>query len=167
MSAPLDLVREAGGWTAFPLAYGYDDIELAWRLEQRGLPVLYRPEAEAAHDHRYLPRDVLARERRLGESAWLFAGANAAFARDLFGRDITSAEEVAYARAFVQREARDVERLRASFCALAEGDADVVQGPHAAQALEALCEQHVLLKRWEWRSGLLAAAERGAAELCH
>jgi GT2 family glycosyltransferase len=159
LSAPVDLVREAGGFTAFPLAYGYDDIELAWRLEQRGLPVLYRPEAEAAHDHRYLPRDVLARERRLGEAAWLFAGANPAFARAVFGRDITSEDEIAYARAFVQREAPDVERLRARFCSLAEIPADVVQGPHAATALDAISQQHVLLKRWEWRGGLLAAAE--------
>jgi GT2 family glycosyltransferase len=164
MSAPLDLVRSAGGWTAFPLAYGYDDIELAWRLQQRGLPVLHRPEAEAAHDHRYLPRDVLARERKLGQSAWLFAQANPAFGRDLFGRDITSDDELDYARQFVAREARDAERLRQRFLSLAELPADVVgSGPHAAAALDALCQQHTLLKRWEWRSGLMAASGRGYA----
>jgi CheY-like chemotaxis protein len=35
-----------GGWTAFPLAYGYDDIEIAWRLRERfDTPVLYGVEA--------------------------------------------------------------------------------------------------------------------------
>lgn len=165
MSAPLDLVRDAGGWLAFPLAYGYDDIELAWRLQQRGLPVLYRPQAEVAHDHRYLPAEVLARERKLGEAAWLFAQANPAFAHELFGRDIASDEELLYSRAFVEREARDAQRLRQRFLTLAELPADVVgSGPHSATALDALCQQHTLLKRWEWRQGLLAAADRQLAD---
>src|SRR6185503_17009447 len=87
-SAPMQAVRAVGGFTAFPMAYGYDDIELAFRLQRRfEMPVLYRPGALAEHDHRYLPEDVLRRERQLGQAAWRFAGLNPEFARTVFGRD--------------------------------------------------------------------------------
>ncbi len=163
LSAPIDLVRAVGGFTAIPRRYGYDDIELAWRLSHRfGLPVLYRPEAEATHDHRYTPADVLARERCLGEAAWHFARRNPPFAMELFGRDITSPEEVGYARAFVEREARDAERQRACFGALADIPAGAITGTDAPALLEAIGQQHILLKRWEWRRGLLDAADAGA-----
>ncbi|MFG0283082.1 MAG: glycosyltransferase family 2 protein [Phycisphaerales bacterium JB039] len=159
MSAPLELVRQAGGFTDFPMAYGHDDIELAWRLGRNfDLPVLYRPEAEAAHDHRYSAVDVLDRERKLGESAWLFAGRNPHFGRDVFGRDITSDAEIAYAHAFVQREAKDAERLRTRFLSLEEIPADAIGAEYAPALLDALYQQHILLKRYEWRTGLLRAA---------
>ncbi len=162
-SAPLGLVRGVGGFTAFPLLYGYDDIELAWRIVHHapGTPVLFRPEALAPHDHRYTPAEVLDRERRLGGTAWRFAGANPAFARDTFGRDIRGAEELAYSREFVQREAGDAERVRERFLALDRVPAAALDaatpGDRAALA-GALAQQFLLLKRWEWRRGMLDAA---------
>jgi GT2 family glycosyltransferase len=48
-SAPMDAVRELGGFAVFPAKYGYEDNEMAFRLR---MPVLYRPEARAWHDHR-------------------------------------------------------------------------------------------------------------------
>ncbi len=171
-SAPLAAVREAGAFTAFDLAYGYDDIELAYRLTRRfGMPVLFRPEARADHDHRYTPREVLDRERRLGRSAWLYAGRHPEFARAVFGRDIRAEAEVAYSREFVEREGGTAERLERSFLGLAEIPARAVdwsdaraipsrvgEGRYAARLVNLVYEQHLLLKRWWWRRGLLEAA---------
>jgi GT2 family glycosyltransferase len=159
-SAPLGAVREVGGFTAFDLCYGYDDIEMSWRLKERyGCLVLFRPEALAEHDHRYGPRDVLEREEKLGGSAWRFAGINPAFCQAVFGRDIRSESELAYSREFVQREARTAERLERSFLELASIPAEVIAESKAPQLVNLIYEQHLLLKRWKWRKGLIAAAE--------
>jgi len=161
LSMPAAAVTDVGGWADVRNEYGHDDIELAWRLNtQASLPVLYRPLAVAVHDHRISPREYLRREYRLGRSAWRYAQRNPGFARDLFGRDITSADEIAYCRQFVRRERGSALRVLASFERLAGLDADVVDGPHAAALLGAIYEQHLPLKRWMWRKGLLAAADR-------
>jgi glycosyltransferase involved in cell wall biosynthesis len=159
-SAPLGAVREVGGFVAFPLQYGYDDIELAWRLQRRfNSPVLFRPGALAEHDHRYGARELLDRERRLGRSAWEFAGVNPAFGRDVFGRDIRSEEEISYSREFVSRERTAAERLERSFLSLESIPASAVDGPHREGMLNLVYEQHLLLKRWCWRQGLLDGAD--------
>jgi GT2 family glycosyltransferase len=164
-SAPLEAVREVGGFVSFPLCYGYDDIELAWRLKDRlGAPVLFRPEARADHDHRYTPRDVLEREFRLGQAAHQFAGRNPAFAAEVFGRDIRSEAELAYSGEFVQREAGAAERLERSFLGLGDLPAAAMAGPAHAELLNLIYQQHLLLKRWHWRRGLLAAASLLGAE---
>ncbi len=160
LSAPASLVREAGGIAEFPDTYGYEDDELAWRLSRRfGTRVLYRPEAVAVHDHRMDPDDYLRREHRLGHAAWGFARAAPECAVAMFGRDVASAEEVEYSRQFVRRERATAERLEVSFRGLADLPAEAAFGPHAAALVRLAYEQHLLLKRWHWRSGLLAAAE--------
>jgi GT2 family glycosyltransferase len=159
-SAPLAMVREVGGFIAIPLAYGYDDIELAHRLHQRfRAPVLFRPEARAEHDHRYHPAEVLAREERLGHSAWHFAAAAPEFSTAVFRRDLRSESELNYSREFLQREAPAAARLEQSFLALAQIPAWTLRGEHAPALLNLIYEQHLLLKRFRWRTGLLAAAE--------
>ncbi|MHC4709636.1 MAG: glycosyltransferase family 2 protein [Planctomycetota bacterium] len=48
VSMPAGAVSAVGGWTVFPLEYGYDDIEIAWRLRKRfDARVLYRRSALA------------------------------------------------------------------------------------------------------------------------
>ncbi len=164
-SAPLAAVREVGGFTAVPRAYGYDDLELAWRLRERfRMPVLFRPEARADHDHRFTPRDILEREGRLGESAWHFAGINPVFCREVFGRDIRAPEELATTRELVARDASAAARLEESLLRLADMPASAVDEPHAL--VDAIYERHLLLKRWTWRRGFLAPdaeAEQGFA----
>lgn len=165
LSAPAALVREAGGIAVFPDTYGYEDDELAWRLSQRfGTRVLYRPEAIAVHDHRMEPEDYLRREFRLGHAAWGFARAAPRCAMAMFGRDVASEAEVEYSRQFVRRECATAERLEASFRALADLPADAASGPHADALIRLAYEQHLLLKRWRWRRGLLAAADGHAHE---
>lgn len=157
LSAPADLVRAVDGFTVFPSTYGYEDDELAFRLGERfGTRVLYRPQAVAVHDHRMEPSDYLQREYKLGYAAWGFARAAPACARAMFGRDVTSDDEVAYSRVFVEREATLANRLEKTFLSLADHRADVLV-PHSP-LVQAVYEQHLLVKRWHWRRGLVAAA---------
>lgn len=163
-SARTEGVRAVGGFTAFDRQYGYDDIEMGWKLARRfGCPVLFRPGARADHDHRYRPREVLAREFRLGVSAWLFAGREPEFARDVFGRDIRGADEVAYSRAFVERERSAAERQVSDFLDLGTQPASAVRGPGRLGLLRAMARQQALVRRWVWRRGLLHAAEGAPA----
>jgi GT2 family glycosyltransferase len=162
LSAPTDVVRAVGGLTVFPSTYGFEDDDLAFRLARRfGCPVLYRPDAVALHDHRMDPADYLARERRLGFAAHGFARVAPECARAMFGRDVSSDEELEYSRAFLEREAAAAARLEASFAGLAHLPADSIPAspaPHADRLINLIYEQHLLLKRFHWRTGLVRAA---------
>jgi GT2 family glycosyltransferase len=163
-SAPMTAVREVGGFRFFPFTYGYDDIELGFKLQARfGMPVRFCPGAIAPHDHRYGPPDMLRREYSLGRAAWLFAGANPEFGRALFGRDIREPAELAYSREFLARERGSAAMIQTECLRLGEVPSGVVSGQHAPRVLAALAQQFTLLKRYVWRQGLLdeAAGEAG------
>lgn len=166
-STPLWAVLETGGFTAFPLTYGHDDIEMAWRLNRRfGFPVWHRPAAKVMHDHRYRAADLLDREFNLGVASWRFARKIPEFGRAVFNRDVTSREELEYSRQFITREAATAERLRETFLALDHVPASSVQPsdtPDGRVIIHALYQQHLLLKRWTWRKGLLHASELDSA----
>lgn len=167
LSVPAALVREAGGFSVFPSTYGYEDDEFAFRCAKHfGTRVLYRPEAVAHHDHHLTPESYLVRERKLGFAAWGFAGTTPECALAMFGRDVRSEAELAYSREFVERERHNAERLRATFAELAGMPTDAVpegEGSAVHPVIPALAQQHLLLKRWEWRRGLLDAAGDGAS----
>jgi GT2 family glycosyltransferase len=158
LSIPAAAVREVGGLTVFPSTYGYEDDDLAFRLKQRfNTPILYRPQAIAVHDHQMDPREYLERERKLGFAAWGFAAAAPEVAQAMFNRDVRSPDELEYSRLFVERERKAAERLEKSFLELADLPAAAV-GPDASRVINLIYEQHLLLKRWHWRKGLVEAA---------
>lgn len=157
-SADLALIREVGAFLARPHVYGYDDIELAFKLARRfDTPVLYRPQARVWHDHFYTVAALMERERSLGRAAWTFAEANPDFARAVFNRDIRSDAELGYSREFIAREKPAADRIRETLAALERTPADSVSAD-APDVIRALYQQHFLLKRWEWRMGLLEAS---------
>ncbi len=163
-SARTDLVREVGGFHAGHRLYGYEDIELGFRLADRfKTPVLYCPKAWAEHEHFYQPQDLLTREHNLGTAAWHFARANPAFARSCFGRDITHPDELNYSRAFITHERAAADRLRESFLQLSAIPASTVDGPHESILLKMLLQQFLLLKRWTWHNALVEAAQSEVA----
>lgn len=158
-SASLAAVREVGGFFSRPLLYGYEDIELGFRLQRTfQIPVLYRPEALAEHDHFYKPQDILDRERQLGRAAWHVAGANPEFARAVFGREIRSEQELEYSRRFIEHEGPLAGRLKESFLGLGDMPWGAVEGASAPAVITLIYQQHLPLKRWAWRTGLLEAA---------
>lgn len=154
MSFPRELAERAGGVPEMPESYGYDDLELVYRLARAGAEIWHTPHAVVTHDHRYRPKDVHRREYLLGRAAWHYAGFNPDFARDLFRREIRSEGELAYLREALHRERLDAERIERSFMALAGKPADAAD----ATVLHLLAEHWVLLKRYLWRWGLLDAA---------
>lgn len=158
LSIPAWAVYEVGGLSEFPSTYGFEDDELAWRLRERfGSQVRYRPDAVAWHDHRYEPASYLEREYRLGYAALGFAQAAPACACELFGRDLLDEMEGAYTRQFVERERVGAQRALGPFRQLAQMPASFAEGPFARELIEVCYSQHVPLKRWFWRSGLLDA----------
>ncbi len=53
--------------------YGWEDIELGYRLHQReGLRLYYNPEAVGYHDHLMTEASLEDRMRNIGRSAWVF-----------------------------------------------------------------------------------------------
>ena len=141
-----------------PLAFRALHVDALGTFEQTNWEiVLYRPTAHAEHEHFYRPDDLIDREQKLGFAAWHFARANPAFGQACFGRDICSSAEAAYSKAFVEREESGASRLHESFRTLGHLPASCVDGPHEQSLLALLSQQHMLLKRWAWRRGLLEA----------
>jgi GT2 family glycosyltransferase len=156
MSAPVGLAREFGGFPDVRDAYGYDDTELAYRLQVAGgAEIVFRSDAAVIHDHRMTPRDVLKREYLLGRSAWTYAELNPGFARALFGRDIRTSEEVGHARWVLENDRRDAARAERHFIKLAEQPPDAVP----SSLLETLADSWLCLKRYLWRWGMVDSAD--------
>jgi len=52
--------------------YGFEDLELGYRLEKKGLRVVYNPRAIAYHHHSYTFEQFCERMRKVGKSAVIF-----------------------------------------------------------------------------------------------
>ncbi|MFG0245866.1 MAG: glycosyltransferase family 2 protein [Phycisphaerales bacterium JB052] len=148
-----EMALEVGGVAEVDEHYGYEDIELAWRLARAGAECVYESRALVEHDHRYRAVDVHRREYLLGRAAWAFAHANPDFAGDLFGRNLREPSVVESFLTAIDLGWRDALRIERSFLSL--GD----QGPESVDAsmLPVLAEHWVLLKRLLWRWGVLDA----------
>ena len=71
VSVPRQAVMEAGGFDRRFGIYGWEDHDLAIRLERRGLRLIYRPDLLVRHSHRYELRQSLARMEMLGRTGHL------------------------------------------------------------------------------------------------
>jgi glycosyltransferase involved in cell wall biosynthesis len=72
VSLPRELLLQAGLFdTSFPHA-AWEDIEVAYRLMQRGMRMLYRPEAVARHYHDITFASFRRRQEKAGEAAAIF-----------------------------------------------------------------------------------------------
>jgi len=165
LSLPRAEFERAGGFDERLTFACYEDLEFARRVHASAnaegrVPVLYRPACIAHHDHRVTPESYLTREKMMGVAALQLAAAAPDCARDIFGRDITSSEELDYSREFVRREQPLADRLAKSFAAMATIPGTSIDGPQAPMILRTLYEHHLLLKRWAWRQGLCEALDR-------
>lgn len=167
LSVPREVATAVPGGAAFDESLPapcYEDLEWAWRITgAHALPVLFRPEARVVHDHRYEPSGYLERERRMGAEAFRLSRVAPECAKVIFGRDVSTPEEVRYAREAVQRESRDMLRLERSFLELADLPASALgEGLTGDRLINLLYEQHLPVKRWYWRQGLVEAASAEA-----
>ncbi len=156
MSFPRELAGELGGVAQVQEHYGYEDIELAWRMSQAGASCVYEPNAIVTHDHRYTPQDVHRREYLLGRAAYAFAHANPEFATELFRVDLREQSVLESFEIAIRLAWRDALRIESTFLALDQ---------HAPQSvsddmLHLLAEHWVLLKRLLWRWGVLDASRK-------
>jgi GT2 family glycosyltransferase len=166
LSVPAQVVRAVGGFCEAMTYPVYEDLELAWRLrEEFSLPVLFRPQAIVTHEHWYDPLSFLQRETVLGHQAWRLAEVSPACAMEMFGLDVRSSDEVAYSREFLRRHERTARRQLPMFLHLADIPASAISGGHAAAIIQMIYEQGLLVRRYLWRLGHVAAAEgRSAGE---
>lgn len=165
LSAPRRLAMGVGGFRPAIANCCYEDVEFAWRAcRDGGAPVLFRPEAEAEHNHPMSPEEYLRREWRLGYSALGFTRAAPQCAARVFGRDLLSEAELAYARAFVERESGPEKAQLEAFGALSEISSGALAPDARGAILAALYGQHLSLKRLAFRRGLLAACAGEAVE---
>ena len=74
LSIAREFFRESGGFDEDFGEYGWEDIELGWRLRRMGMRLVYHPEAVAHHHHPTSVRAFVRRQRRVGASAWSFYG---------------------------------------------------------------------------------------------
>lgn len=156
LSMPRAVFDHVGGFDTRLRFAMFEDLEFAYRARTiAGAPVLYRPAAIVEHDHRISVTDYLARERKLGLAAWELAGAAPNCAAEVFRRDIRSSAEIADCRAFIDRERDHAAQTRERMHTWQNTPANAV----AASDLPALYESHLIAKRWEWRMGLLEAAD--------
>lgn len=159
MSFPRERALDAGGVACVEEHYGYEDIELVWRLSRAGTRCVYHSGALVLHDHRYGPRDVHRREYLLGRAAGAFARVNPAFTGELFGVDLNDSRVMMGFGRTIEFGWRDALRIERSFFSL-----DRLEPEAAEDALLPLLAEHwVLLKRLLWRWGVLDA-HRGIPE---
>lgn len=162
MSFPRRLALDLGGFHDLRNTYGYEDPEIAFRLERAGCELWHDPNAIVHHQHRYRPESVMKREYLLGRTAFAYASASPGFARDLFGRDILAQDELDFSRETLHRERRDAARIERSFIKLATLPSDAASD----EVLQILAEHWVLLKRLLWRWGLVDAADQKEPGWC-
>ena len=154
MSFPRSLAEQVGGVPDMPDVYGYDDIELAYRMIHNGADVIFEPGAEIVHDHRYDPVSVHRREYLLGRAAFAYAQVNPQFTQHLLGIDLCSTDTASRFEMAIELSWRDALRIEKRFLALDLLPPDSV----SADLIQMIPEHWVLLKRLLWRWGVLDAA---------
>ena len=149
-------VREVGGFNERLGPFFFEDLELAYRLEQHGWRVRYWPEAVSEHDHRYEPAGYVRREHLLGRMAvWLWR-ANPACFEAIYGSGLDDAF-VAYCRRFVAEHERAADAFAETFRQWHLWPANVLDADPQRRAamVEVFVQAHRLLKRCTFRKGLL------------
>jgi GT2 family glycosyltransferase len=159
LSVEASAVRDTGCFNEALGPFFFEDLELAFRLEQEGWRTRYRPEAVATHDHRYTPQQYLDRERLLGRmSAWLWQ-ANPECFQAIYNTDL-DARYLAYCRRYVDEQATAATAFSRHFLSWHGWSADILQSGQSRGAIvELFVEAHRALKRYTFRQGLLEEAE--------
>jgi len=160
LSLPARCVEGVGGFCESMRRPVYEDIELAFRVQQRfGAPVLYRPGAEVLHRHRYEPIGLLAREYVLGHQSRRLAEVSPGCARELFRHNPLDPGVVAEAAAVVERDAERISGLIRGFVADAAGEASLLTD----QGIAAVYGRYVACRSYLRAMGL---SDAGAGRPC-
>jgi len=72
LSIKKQTLLDQGGFDQDFAGYGWEDIELGYRLAKAGIPLYYLPAAVNYHDHPVAAEDMLKRKYHMGRSARIF-----------------------------------------------------------------------------------------------
>lgn len=72
LSLPRCFFLENGGFDEGFQEYGWEDVELSWRLKKQDMRIVYNSRAVAYHYHPTSLESFVKRQRKVGESAWHF-----------------------------------------------------------------------------------------------
>ena len=72
LSIKKQTLEEIGGFDQDFAGYGWEDIELGYRMIKAGVPLYYLPSAVNYHDHPVAAEDMLKRKYHMGRSAQIF-----------------------------------------------------------------------------------------------
>ncbi|MBX3394245.1 MAG: glycosyltransferase [Phycisphaerae bacterium] len=155
-SAPRDMIDAVGGFEERLRPYLFEDIELAFRIEQStGCGVYYHSAAANVHDHRVTWADYCHREACLGRMAGRLGAVNPACFESLYGcRDVRAL--VATYREWLQLDVGDHDAIRQFMEAWAERPLSSVEDwPNTC---ELLYRAHLPLKRRMFRAAFVDAS---------
>lgn len=141
--------------------FSYEDLEHAFRLEQRfGLRVWFDERPRLLHEHRYTLDGYLAREQRMGTMLPRLWHANPDCFRAIFRRDLDE-DYIDECRQLVAAESPREAALRATLAAVVAQPATTLPNDAAAGRawLNLVYQAHLPLKRLALRRGLLAAVD--------
>lgn len=160
----LSLRREVLGSMRFDERLGpffYEDLELAFRLQQRlGPCVWYEPNALCIHEHRYTLDSYLQREAAMGPAAVRLWNANPSCFRAIFKTDLDDSYQQ-YCRQYVRNECGREAELRGLLEQAARRPASWlgVREEALPELTRLMYHAHLPLKRLVFRRALLEALE--------
>lgn len=91
----------SGGFDEDFREYGWEDIELGWRLKKSGMRLVYNPQAISYHFHPTSLAEFIERQKRVGRSAWTFYEKHPEMAEFLNLRQLPQYSRVARLRLYV------------------------------------------------------------------
>lgn len=72
LSIPKRILNAIGLFDEKFTGYGWEDLELGYRLSQKGISLRYLPSAINYHYHPFLNEDIIERKKKMGKSAAIF-----------------------------------------------------------------------------------------------
>jgi glycosyltransferase involved in cell wall biosynthesis len=133
LSVPAAAVRAVGGFDPGFRRAVWDDLELGYRLAQKGLPLHSDPTIRCAHDHPFPLADLLGRSRWLGHEWVRFADLHGAAAYRPLGPITapTAATARTFLAAILDQFDAHADRIREAQALLDAADADLSTCPPA------------------------------------
>ncbi len=150
LSMPKSVFEKVGQFNELFRPCMYEDIELAWRLEQLGHHVYYSSKPFALHNHSYTWESYLRREIMLGMMASVFWQVNRECFLDIFKMPLDDLRD--HAKTALQMDSKD---SLTTFHSLSRLFVDSAPAPLDNAELQSLYLAHLPVKRRAFRYGLL------------
>ena len=153
LSMPRTVFEETSGFANHLRPFMYEDIEFAYRMEKNGHKIIYHPNAEAVHNHRYTWESYLRREIMLGIMAPELWQVNPDCFLEIFKK--TLPQLVAEAQQAISIDKKDDQK---QYDFLSKELSKSIPGQPDSAYLKSLYLAHLPIKRRAFRYGLIKAS---------